>query len=200
MRVIVGLGNPGSAYQGTRHNVGFAVVEELAERWRLALGRTRGGVRMARGLVAGHDVTIVEPQMYMNVSGVALAQMKPAVTAKDLVVVHDDLDLECGSVRVKRGGGTAGHHGLDSIVECFEGDFTRVRVGIGRPAYGTTTEDHVLSRFDAEEFEIMSPALRRAADAVECVLREGENIAMNRFNVRPRGSSVIATPAPSGRS
>ena len=200
MRIVVGLGNPGSAYEATRHNVGFAVVEELAQRWRLPLGRTRGGVRMVHGPIAGQDVTLVEPQMYMNVSGVALARMIPPVTAKDLVVVHDDLDLQCGSVRVKRGGGTAGHHGLDSIVECFEADFTRVRVGIGRTPQGTATVDHVLSRFDAEECEIISGALQRAADAVECILREGENNAMNRFNMRPRGSSVVATPAPSGRS
>jgi len=200
MRIVVGLGNPGSAYQGTRHNVGFAVVEELAQRWRLRFGRAHGGVRVAHGSIAGDDVTIVEPQRYMNVSGEALAGLKRSVMAKDLIVVHDDVDLECGSVRVKRGGGTAGHHGLDSIAECYEKDFTRVRVGIGHAPHGTATADYVLSRFDAAECEIMSRALQRAADAVECILREGEDAAMNRFNMRPRRSTVLATPAPSGRS
>jgi PTH1 family peptidyl-tRNA hydrolase len=186
MRVIVGLGNPGSQYAGSRHNVGFAVVEELSRRWRLSLGRARHGLRVATGNVAGQHVALIEPQMYMNVSGPALARAGQHIEAKRLIVVHDDLDLELGSVRVKCGGGTAGHHGLDSIVECYGRDFIRVRVGIGRPSRGENGIDYVLSRFHEQERQDITAAIARAADAVECIITEGQQAAMNTFNVRPR--------------
>jgi PTH1 family peptidyl-tRNA hydrolase len=186
MRVIVGLGNPGRQYAGSRHNLGFAVVEELSRRWRLPLGRARRGLRMATGNVAGQHVALIEPQMYMNMSGPALAHAALHIEAKRLIVVHDDLDLGLGSVRVKCGGGTAGHHGLDSIVECYGRDFVRVRVGVGRPPCSQDSVDYVLSEFHEREREIVAGAVSRAADAVECIVVEGEQAAMNTFNVRPR--------------
>jgi len=186
MRVIVGLGNPGSQYAGSRHNLGFAVVEELSRRWRLPLGRARHGLRMAAGSVAGQHVALIEPQMYVNVSGPALGHAGQHIEAKRLIVVHDDLDLGLGSVRVKCGGGTAGHHGLDSIVERYGRDFVRVRVGVGRPPRGQDSVDYVLARFHEQEREIVAGAVARAADAVECIIIEGEQAAMNTFNVRPR--------------
>jgi PTH1 family peptidyl-tRNA hydrolase len=199
MRVIVGLGNPGKAYEGTRHNVGFAVVDELARRWRLLIGRVRDGVRCARGSIDAKPVMLVKPYMYMNLSGEALARGTWPLTANDLIVVHDDLDLECGCVRVKCDGGTAGHHGLDSIVGCFDRDFARVRVGVGRAPRGTETANYLLSRFEVEEREKIATAVERAAAAVECIVREGEEAAMNRFNVRRRTGPAVAA-APMGRS
>jgi PTH1 family peptidyl-tRNA hydrolase len=199
MRIIVGLGNPGSAYAGTRHNVGFAVVEKLAQRWRVSFGRAGPDVRMARGRINAEPVLLVQPQLYMNRSGAALAGVGRSVTAEELIVIHDDLDLECGCVRVKRGGGTAGHHGLNSIVECYGPDFARVRVGIGRPPRGTDTADYVLSRWGTEESERITAAVDRAAAAVECIVREGEEAAMNCFNVRQRTDAVAAL-APMGRN
>jgi len=195
MRVVVGLGNPGPAYVGTRHNVGFAVVAELASRWRLLLGSTRGGLRMVRGIVAGEPIMLVEPQLYMNRSGVAVASALPELGAPALIVIHDDLDLELGCVRVKRGGGTGGHRGLESMVESCGADFTRVRVGIGRPPMGGDPAEYVLATFQADEASVARPAIERAADAVECVLREGEETAMNNFNVRTRRASAAAAPA-----
>jgi PTH1 family peptidyl-tRNA hydrolase len=186
MRVIVGLGNPGSHYAGSRHNVGFAVVRELSRRWRLPLGRARHGLRVATGSVAGQNVALIEPQMYMNVSGPALTRAGRHIEARRLIVVHDDLDLELGSVRVKCGGGTAGHHGLDSIVECYGRDFVRVRVGVGRPPRGEEGIDYVLSRFHEQEREDIAAAISRAADAVECIITAGQQAAMNIFNVRRR--------------
>jgi PTH1 family peptidyl-tRNA hydrolase len=177
MRVIVGLGNPGRQYAGSRHNLGFAVVEELSRRWRLPLRRARRDVRMATGSVAGQDVALIEPQRYMNMSGPALARVGLRIEAKRLIVVHDDLDLELG---------TAGHHGLDSIVESCGRDFVRVRVGVGRPPRGEPGTDYVLSRFHEQERESAAGAVARAADAVECIIIEGEQAAMNTFNVRPR--------------
>ncbi len=192
MRAVVGLGNPGSQYAGSRHNVGFAVVEELSHRWHLPLGRPRRGVRLVRGLVAGEHIALIEPQMYMNVSGPALARSGQTIEAKRLIVIHDDLDLEPGDVRVKCGGGTAGHHGLDSIVECYGRDFVRVRVGVGRPPRGEAGVDYVLSKFDEQEHDRLATAIGRAADAVECVIRQGEQAAMNTFNVRPRRRPPLA--------
>jgi PTH1 family peptidyl-tRNA hydrolase len=199
MRVIVGLGNPGSQYADSRHNVGFSVVEELSRRWRLPLGRVRHGLRVARGKVAGQHVALIEPQMYMNASGPALGRAGQRIEAKRLIVVHDDLDLELGSVRVKCGGGTAGHHGLDSIVDCYGPDFVRVRVGVGRPPHGEDGVDYVLSRFREEEREAVGAAIDRAADAVERIITAGEQAAMNTFNTRPGKRSPLPAE-PVGRN
>jgi PTH1 family peptidyl-tRNA hydrolase len=183
MHLVVGLGNPGQEYAGSRHNVGFAVVEELARRWGLSLGPARHGMRIVLGVVAGKHVALIEPQMYMNMSGPALAGAGQEVDVTQLVVVHDDLDLELGGIRVKRGGGTAGHRGLRSIVEYCGEDFVRVRIGVGRPP-GKDAISYVLSKFNDEERDTIAAAITRAADAVECILAEGEERAMNRFNVR----------------
>jgi len=185
MRVVVGLGNPGCAYATTRHNVGFHVVEELTRRWHIVMGAIFQDRRTAGGTIAGIPVLMVEPQRYMNLSGIALSGMEPPITAADLIVIHDDIDLEIGRLRIKIGGGAGGHNGVQSIAEHFAADFVRVRVGIGRPPVGRETADHVLSAFDSHEQEVITLAVRRAADAVECILCEGENTAMNRFNTRP---------------
>lgn len=197
MRFLVGLGNPGSAYADTRHNIGFMVVDELARRWRAPL-EPRGNVRLGQTVIAGEPTMLIEPQLYMNRSGTALAAVLPAVSVADLVVIHDDLDLELGRVRVKRGGGSAGHHGVDSIAEYSGDEFTRVRVGIGRPARGEPIVDYVLSRFTGDQQAVVNAAIQHAADAVESVLREGEEKTMGRFNVRTK-SGAVAAPAPAGR-
>jgi len=199
MRVVVGLGNPGRAYAATRHNVGFMVVEGLARRWCLSLDPTRDGMRTAHGTVHGVEVMLVEPQLYMNRSGDPLARIAPPLTAAQLIVVHDDVDLECARVKVKRDGGTGGHRGLESLVAYFGDQFTRVRVGIGRPPQGTEMVDHVLSAFDDDERDRIASAIERAADAVEHVLRFGEAAAMNQFNTRSTGAQPLAA-VPMGRS
>lgn len=198
MRIVVGLGNPGSAYANTRHNVGFMVVEELARRWHAFLESSRQSARVAQSVIVGEQTMLIEPQLYMNRSGTALADVAPHLATSELVVIHDDLDLEFGCVRVKRGGGTAGHRGLDSIAQWCGTEFTRVRVGIGRPGEGEEVAEYVLSPFPAEHLAAVAAAVQRAADAVECVLREGEEKAMNGFNVRTKSGSVAA-PAPMGR-
>jgi PTH1 family peptidyl-tRNA hydrolase len=198
MRIVVGLGNPGSEYAPTRHNVGFRVVEELARRWRLTLRPFGRSVQLAQGVIVGEQTMLVKPQLYMNRSGPALAEAAPFFVPSDLVVIHDDLDLVLGSVRVKRGGGTAGHRGLDSIAHHCGRDFTRVRVGIGRPVHGEDVAGYVLSPVPAEQRDAAAAAVERAADAVECVLRDGAEKAMNCFNVRPK-SGAAGAAAPMGR-
>ena len=173
--VVVGLGNPGRSYERTRHNIGFLVADELA-------GRHGGSWRSKKKAEAApigfglKNVTLLKPTTYMNNSGSALAGYKP----EQLVVVHDDLDLPVGDVRVKVGGGAGGHNGLRSIIQHLGNDFVRVRIGIGRPPPGMTVTDYVLGRMDSAVKE----AVPRAADAVEAVIEPGAEAAMNRFNVR----------------
>ena len=173
--VIVGLGNPGRSYERTRHNAGYLVADELAKRhdgsW-----RKRKKAEAAPVSVGLTDTTLLKPTTYMNNSGSAVSDYRP----EDLVVVHDDLDLEAGTVRVKVGGGAGGHNGLRSIIGRMGNDFVRVRIGIGRPPPGVGVTDYVLSRMDSS----VRDAILTAADAVEFVLEHGPEAAMNRFNVR----------------
>ena len=173
--VVVGLGNPGRSYERTRHNAGYLVADELAKRhggsWRRKKRSEAAPVSL--GL---KNITILKPTTFMNNSGSAVSNYSP----EDLIVVHDDLDLEAGTVRVKVGGGAGGHNGLRSIIQSLGNDFVRVRIGIGRQPAGVTVTDYVLSRMDS----VVKDAIPRAADAVEFVIEEGPEAAMNRFNVR----------------
>lgn len=173
--VVVGLGNPGHSYERTRHNIGFLVADELAKRhggsWRAK--KKAEAAPIGFGL---KNVTLLKPTTYMNNSGAALAGYK----AEQLIVVHDDLDLPAGDVRVKVGGGAGGHNGLRSTIQHLGNDFVRVRIGIGRPPVGMTATDYVLGRMDSE----IKESVPLAADAVEAVLESGPEAAMNRFNVR----------------
>jgi PTH1 family peptidyl-tRNA hydrolase len=189
MGIVVGLGNPGPRYEYTRHNVGFAVVELLARRWGVRLEPTHSGTHCAHARFAGKEVLLVEPQWLMNRSGEALVAAGLQVTT-DSIVTHDDLDLECGRVRVKFGGGAGGHRGVESIENHFGNQFVRVRLGIGRPPAEMDTAAYVLSRFSPDEAAFAEAAARRAADAIECVLREGQEAAMNAFNARNQVAPV----------
>jgi peptidyl-tRNA hydrolase, PTH1 family len=173
--VVVGLGNPGRSYERTRHNAGYLVADELAKRhdgsW-----RKRKKAEAAPVSVGLTNATLLKPTTFMNNSGSAVSDYRP----EDLIVIHDDLDLEAGTVRVKVGGGAGGHNGLRSIIGRLGNDFVRVRIGIGRPPAGVGVTDYVLSRMDS----VVRDAIPAAADAVEFVLEHGPEAAMNRFNVR----------------
>jgi PTH1 family peptidyl-tRNA hydrolase len=173
--VVVGLGNPGRSYERTRHNVGYLVADELARR-HAGSWRKRKKAEAAPITLGLAEATLLKPTTFMNNSGSAVSGYRP----EDLVVVHDDLDLETGTVRVKVGGGAGGHNGLRSIIGRLGNDFVRVRVGIGRPPVGVGVTDFVLSRMDSGVRE----AIPTAADAVEFLLEQGPEAAMNRFNVR----------------
>ena len=173
--VVVGLGNPGRSYERTRHNAGYLVADELAKRhggsW-----RKKKRAEAAPVSLGPKNATLLKPTTFMNNSGSAVADYRPG----DLVVVHDDLDLEAGTVRVKVGGGAGGHNGLRSIIQNKGNEFVRVRIGIGRPPVGVTVTDYVLSHMDSA----VKDAIPTAADAVEFVVENGLEAAMNRFNVR----------------
>ena len=197
MRTVVGLGNPGEEYVRTRHNVGFLVVEELARRWRTDFGRPRRGSRVARAQFDAQPVILVEPLTYMNCSGDALGRLDADLRPNpaEIVVVHDDLDLPCGRVAVKRGGGTGGHRGLASLVSWGGADFVRTRVGIGRPPVGQDPAAYVLRPFRSQELPVIEEAVQRAADAVETILTDGVERAMNRFNSKPAlGAGAAENP------
>lgn len=181
MWVIVGLGNPGAEYAHTRHNLGFMVVDTLAHRWHIELRDVSSALRLGRGAIADRTVQLAEPRAFMNRSGEALAQL-PLMADDALMVIHDDLDLPAGQLRVRPRGSSAGHRGIESIVDRFGPEFTRVRIGIGRPADGQDVVDFVLAPLSATELVHIGPSVALAADAVECVVTDGVAVAMNRFN------------------
>jgi peptidyl-tRNA hydrolase, PTH1 family len=185
MKVVCGLGNPGDRYRLTRHNVGFRVVDLLADRWGVSKGAVKDG--SARLEVDRRDpvgrVLLVKPARFMNQSGPPLRSALRNVNAAyetDLLVVADDADLPLGRLRMRRGGSAGGHNGLRDIIETLGTDqFARLRVGIGRNGQMV---DHVLSTFDRDEEELARDAIATAADAVEHWLAEGIEEAMNAFN------------------
>jgi PTH1 family peptidyl-tRNA hydrolase len=183
--LVVGLGNPGREYAHTRHNVGADTVEILAVRHgaRLRAGKERALVDEVR--IGGTRVALAVPQQWMNDSGDAVRRLvrRYAVTPEQLVVVHDELDLPVAQLRVKSGGGLAGHNGLRSVRDHLHSDtFARVRVGVGKPVSKEQGADHVLSRFSKREQAEIAVTLEHAADAVEVIAGEGVAAAMNRYN------------------
>jgi len=185
MKIVIGLGNPGRKYERTRHNAGFLAVDELARGLRFDLTQEKYHALVGRGQVGSGDALMVKPQTFMNESGrsVAAALRYTGSAVADLIVVHDELDLPLGTVRIKTGGGHGGHNGLRSIIEhTGTPEFVRVRVGIGRPPVGRDAADYVLSPFLPAEQQAAADAITRAADAVKAVLEDGLTRAMNAYN------------------
>ena len=199
MKVVVGLGNPGSQYAGTRHNVGWLVVDRLAERagWD-GRGRQRDSSNVVGGRYRGLDLTLVKPLTYMNDSGLAVRKVLAREHAPlgDLLIIADDFALPYGKLRFRESGGHGGHNGLRSVIEEMGTEkWSRLRVGIGDPVrHG---RDHVLSRFEPDEVQRLDELLDTAADAVEAWAREGTSKAANRFNtfeLRPADADRLALP------
>jgi PTH1 family peptidyl-tRNA hydrolase len=184
--LIAGLGNPGPKYANNRHNVGFMVVDELRRRWGASAFRDKFKGEFTKVRVGSDEVVLLKPLTYMNLSGesVQAAMRFFKVPLGQVVCVHDELDLEFGVVRLKVGGGTAGHNGLRSMVQhCGGPDFVRCRVGIGRPRHGRP-EQYVLSDFSSLERVELGMVLELAADMAETAVREGARQAMNRHHGR----------------
>ncbi|OLC45509.1 MAG: aminoacyl-tRNA hydrolase [Acidobacteria bacterium 13_1_40CM_65_14] len=182
MKAIVGLGNPGSEYKGTRHNVGFEVVDELARRWKVRLKSWKSRANLV--LVRDHDVLLVEPKTFMNLSGQAVSGVMAfyKIQPADVLVVVDEVQLPLGKLRLRRSGSAGGHNGLKSVIEHVGTDFPRLRIGVDRGDRNWDLADRVLSRFPADEREIVDAAIARAADAAETFVSDGVELAMNRFN------------------
>lgn len=190
--LVVGLGNPGRDYERSRHNVGAEVVHELARRAGTSLKAGRERALSAEVTVAGRRVALAFPTTYMNLSGESARLLVRRYGIDDpakVVVVHDELDLPPGVVRVKEGGGLAGHNGLRSLAQHLgTRDFLRVRIGVGKPPSKESGADHVLRRLPRGERELLDVAVQVAADAVEVIAADGVAAAMNRFNGRPAGA------------
>lgn len=185
MKLIVGLGNPGKKYSSTRHNLGFLVIDRIAAQTGISVGKQLCDALVGEGTVDGEKIVLVKPQIFMNRSGLAVAQLgrEYGVGADSLVVINDDLDLPFGRIRIRPSGGAGGHRGLISIMENLSGaPFQRVRVGIGRPALGIDPADYVLEPFNESERAQLNELVDRAAESVICLALHGPEQAMARYN------------------
>jgi len=183
--LIVGLGNPGTAYAKTRHNIGFMVADRMVRHYNLADYRTELNADVASGQIAGRFVRVAKPLDYMNRSGDPIAKIfrTYGLQCEDMVVIHDDIDLAYERLKIKEKGGDGGHNGLRSLIDTLGTDaFIRVRMGVGRPEADIGVVDHVLGEFDANQHQTLERFLSQALEAVEVILCQGAKAAMNRFN------------------
>ena len=182
MKAIVGLGNPGREYAGTRHNIGFDVLDEVARRWNVQLRPWKSVADLA--VAGGRGAVLVEPQTFMNLSGDAVSRVSAfhKVEPADILIVADEVQLPLGRLRLRRSGSAGGHNGLKSIIQHIGTEFPRLRIGVGRGDPAWDLADHVLSRFSRDERDSVDDAVKRAADAVEAFVADGLDAAMNRFN------------------
>lgn len=187
MFLLVGLGNPGQKYARTRHNVGFDVVDRLGERWGIAVTRSSSQSLVGDGLVKNERAVLMKPQAYVNRSGgpVRAAMDFYKVPIANVIVVHDELEVPFGKVKIKRSGGHGGHNGIRDLNQHLGTDYPRVRVGTGRPPEGWDPSDFVLARWKDDEGQEVLRMIERACDAMESVVTEGVDAAMNRFNGEP---------------
>jgi PTH1 family peptidyl-tRNA hydrolase len=187
--LLVGLGNPGSRYQGTRHNIGFDVLDAFAARHNISVDRRRFSSLFGKGRVDGCDVLLAKPETYMNLSGEAIRRITDYynMSAADLLVWHDEMDLETGRIKVSTDSGPGGHKGVASIIQRLGAkDFVRVRLGVGRPAPGREGAEYVLSRFRPEEKDLIEEAKVDAVEAGEEFIFNGAASAQSRFNRRDK--------------
>ncbi len=183
--LIVGLGNPGEEYAHTRHNAGFEVVDELALEAGCSFWKSECGAKTSRARIAGKDVLLVKPQSFMNTSGGPLSKLarEYKVSPERIIVIHDELDIEPGTIRVKFGGGHAGHNGLRSICDKLgTRDWYRIRIGIGRPPGRMPTAEYVLKRPSGEAADLFQEAVHTGAEAVPFLIENGLTATQNRFN------------------
>jgi peptidyl-tRNA hydrolase, PTH1 family len=189
MKLIIGLGNPGKEYAANRHNIGFLSVNYLAKKNHISLDKKQGKARVGMGEIDGTPVVLAKPQTYMNLSGVSVIHLlgKYKLSPDDLIVIHDDLDLPLGKIRIKKGSSAGGHNGIKSIIGGLgTQDFIRIRIGISRPQTGSAAEetivDYVLGDFEGEDKQLIDETIKKVAEAVSCLIKEDVITAMNKFN------------------
>jgi peptidyl-tRNA hydrolase, PTH1 family len=185
LKLIVGLGNPGARYQFTRHNCGFLVLDTIAEDHQIRIAQAGFDALWGKGVLAGQNVLLAKPQTFMNLSGNSVGKLMGffKIAVEDVLVVHDDLDLPFGAIRLKAGGGQGGHKGLISVYDALGGsEFQRVRLGIGRPVQRFAVERYVLEPFTERELHFLPKILATAEDAILEVILSGIKAAMNKYN------------------
>jgi PTH1 family peptidyl-tRNA hydrolase len=184
IRIIIGLGNPGSKYEGTRHNIGFEVVETIAGRIG-ATWKTKGQSQIADGRWRGRKLLLAAPETYMNRSGLAVEELlrRHRVEPQDILVIVDDIHLDTGVIRIRQKGGTGGHNGLDDIIDWLDtNDFPRMRIGVGNDFGQGRQAEYVLEKFSSDERTVIEPAIEKARDAALTFVTDGIVTAMNRYN------------------
>lgn len=187
MHLVVGLGNPGVSYKKTRHNVGFMVIDHIADRYSICVNKKRFSSMFGRGTVDGTDVILVKPMSFMNHSGPPVQKLAHYfnISKNKIIVVHDDIDLELGRIKIKEKGGHGGHNGIRSLVDVFKGGcFVRLRIGIGRPDIHIDVAEYVLRCFDKKDDKIMEQTIIRAGDALVTILCNGTIDGMNKYNIK----------------
>jgi len=187
VKLIVGLGNPGRQYVTSRHNVGYRCIDQLAQKWNILLSDRRKYAVSGTGEMEGEKVLLGKPRTFMNHSGEGVRYLLDRFRAEtgDLVILHDDMDLPLGTIRLRAKGSSAGQRGIASIIACLGSqDFPRIRIGIDKPDFETDPRDHVLNPFTGQERKVVRKVIGRVGDAIECLLRDGIDMAMNRFNSR----------------
>ena len=185
MKIIAGLGNPGSEYANTKHNVGFMFVDAPADKLGIDGWKTKYDALVAEGRMGTEKILLMKPLTYMNESGRAIGPLLSwyKLEPQDLIVVHDDMDIPAGAVRIRRKGSAGGHNGIKSILyHVGDENFARVRIGIGRPQPGWTVVNHVLAPFSSEDAPKIREAIQYLLPAVECIVTEDVDMAMNRYN------------------
>lgn len=185
MYLIVGLGNPTSKYAGTRHNIGFSVITQLADTYHIDMNIKEHKAICGKGSLGGEKVLLMEPQTYMNLSGEAVRSAMDfyKLTNEELIVIYDDISLEVGQLRIRKKGSAGGHNGIKNIIAHLNTDeFMRIKVGVGNKPDGWDLADYVLGRFPEEELPAVRESVKLAADACETILTEGITVAMNQYN------------------
>ncbi len=198
MYIIVGLGNPGREYAGTRHNVGFDVIDRLAAKENIGVLEKKHKAVIGKGVVSGCKCILAKPQTFMNLSGESVRELLgyyKADAATELIVISDDISLEPGQLRIRKKGSAGGHNGLKNIIANVGHDgFLRVKVGVGEKPRGRDLVDYVLGRFSPKDRQAVDEAIDLAADAVRIIMAEGPDAAMNRYNGIKRRDAEGAEP------
>lgn len=185
MYIIAGLGNPGKEYVGTRHNAGFSVIDELADRYNISVDMKKHNGLVGKGIIEGEKVILVKPQTYMNLSGECIREVMDYYKAdiSELIVIFDDISLEPGRLRIRAKGSAGGHNGIKNIIAQLGSDkFMRVKYGVGDKPKDWDLVDWVLGRFPEDLYDTLREANKKSCEAVACILTEGVTSAMNRFN------------------
>jgi len=186
MLIVVGLGNPGAKYTASRHNVGFRFIDLLSKKSEIKMNDRRAKAVIGQGRIAGHDVVLAKPRTFMNNSGEGVEYLLARFGGRptELLIVYDEMALPAGRIRLRAAGSHAGHNGIRSIISSVQSEqFPRLRIGVGQPPQNGDSIPHVLGRFTKEEEPLIAQAVRDSVAAVECILEENIDIAMNRFNV-----------------
>jgi len=186
-RLVVGLGNPGIAYAGTRHNAGFMAVDAIADAFSIVLGKKKFDILFGHGFIEDSEIILAKPMTFMNRSGSSVQKLAHyyRIPCRNVLVIHDDIDLVFGRLKIKKTGGHGGHKGIRSLIEAFgEGNFSRLRLGIDRPGGNDDVSDYVLRKFNPDERKILSRIISQARDSVVTIIVKGIKEGMNQVNNR----------------